>query len=507
VASRPLVEGRFFLRRCRQSATLWLLCLVSLAAALPVLVYLHFERIDAQRLGQAYGALADRDRLVAAALAPILGVSSNLSGEAVNDALTRLAVTDTHRWLLFMPADGAREGDIRITALEPSAGFTHFDGALDDATPLKLLRDMPTSCIPGEGSGTSNIVVSTGSRFTSIVPIPARRGCWLLVSEESFRSLPSEFAGPLLTRLWDVRLLIVAYALTIGAAIGSAGQIGIGLRRFRNVAYDIGQYRMPLGSRIGGKVMPELSGAAEVLDGLALDIRRTSNQIRQTAEDNAHSLKTPLAVVRAAIGRIRRHLPEESEAVQYALAAADQAVDRLFLLITTSQRLDEDTAALIVAPRQLINFSELIEETARQFADLIAARHIQCVLHVPAGVMVRAGIGHLETVLRNVVDNAIDSMPDRGVLVLSLTRRSRTIDLRIEDNGEGVAPDAVDRLFERDYSTPDSEVDESDNSPRHARPGLFIVKRNVEALGGRVSAENIPMRGFAITITLPRPRR
>jgi two-component system sensor histidine kinase ChvG len=121
--------------------------------------------------------------------------------------------------------------------------------------------------------------------------------------------------------------------------------------------------------------------------------------------------------------------------------------------------------------------------------------------------MVRAGTGHLETVLRNVVDNAVSSLPEHGLLVLSLARESRTIELRVEDNGEGVAADAVDRLFERDYSPPDSEVDESDNSPRHARPGLFIVKRNVEALGGHVAAENIPTGGFAITIILPRPRR
>jgi two-component system, OmpR family, sensor histidine kinase ChvG len=507
VASRPLAEALFFLWRCRQSVTLGLLCLVSLAAALPILVYLHFDRIDAQRLGQVHDSLADRDRLVAAALAPTLVASDDPDDKAVGIALAGLTASATHRWLLFIPADEVRNGGIRVRELESPEGATPLDNESDGARPFKVLRDMPASCIPAESSGKSHVMVSSGYRFTSIVPIPAMRGCWLLISQDPRAESFSALTSSAFAQLWDTRLLIVAYVLAVGIAVLSAIMIGAGLRRFRTIAYDIGQYRMPLGSHGDGKVMPELSGAAEVLDGLALDIRRISGQIRQTAEDDAHSLKTPLAVVRAAVGRIRRHVPDDSAAVQYALAAADQAVDRLFLLITTSQRLDEDTAALIVSPRQLIDFTELIEETARQFSDLVAVRHIKCVLRLPLGVMVRAGIGHLEPVLRNVVDNAVSSLPEHGLLVLSLSRNSRTIDLRVEDNGEGVAADAVDRLFERDYSTPDSEVDESDNSPRHARPGLFIVKRNVEALGGHVAAENIPSGGFAITITLPRPRR
>lgn len=426
----------------------------------------------------------------------------------MHDALAPFAAAASRRWLVFIPADPTRDGGIRIADVVPAAEVPHFDGAPDDTRPLRLLADMPASCIPAENTGKSQVMVSTGSRFASIVPIPALRGCWLLISEDSRAEALATFADLPPMQLRDVGPLIAMYILGVGAAVLSAGVIWVGLRRFRTIAYDIGQDRRPLGSHGNAKVMPELSGPAEVLDGLALDICRVSKQIRTTAEDNAHSLKTPLAVVRAAVGRVRRHIPDDhSEIVQHALAAADQAVDRLFLLITTSQHLDEDTAALIIAPRELINLTELIEETARQFADLIAVRRIQCVLDLPRDVMVRAGAGHLETVLHNVVDNAISSLPEHGLLTLSLTYKPGTIDLRIEDSGAGVAPDAVDRVFERDYSTPDSEVDDSDNSPRDSRPGLFIVKRNVEALGGRVIAANMPIKGFAITITLPRPRR
>jgi len=327
------------------------------------------------------------------------------------------------------------------------------------------------------------------------------------VSEESRLEIGGSSVDHPLGSSWQAPLLVLLYVAALVMAIAIGGMIAFALKRFRALAYDIGQYRTPVGRSADGMMISELAGAAEVLDGLVLDISRISQWIRQSAEDNAHSLKTPLAVVRAAVGRIRRHVSGDSEAVRHALAAADQAVDRLFLLIETSQRLDEDTAALIVAPRQLINFTELIEETSRQFSDLMASRHIKCVLRLPKGILVRAGIWHLETVLHNVVDHAVSSSPEHGLITLSLARTARTVDLRVEVCDGGLEAEAVDRLFERDYSTPDTEVDESNNSPRHARPSLFVVKRNIEALGGSVIAEGVETGGFAITMALPRPRR
>jgi two-component system sensor histidine kinase ChvG len=482
------------------------MCLVVLAAALPVLVYLHFDHIEAQRLRQAYDAMADRDRLIARGLTARLAETANPKDEAVRNTLAGLASAVTRRWLVFVPAD-EKQSNVRIVALPSAAGSSSLDGAADAARPLQILRNMPASCVPVGGQGVGAMHVNPGPRFASIVSIPSVGGCWFLVSEESRLDNWSPLAGRPLGPLWDAPLLLLLYVAALATAIAIGGMIGFALRHFRTLAYDVGQYRAPVGRSADGMMISELAGAAEVLDGLVLDISRISQWIRQSAEDNAHSLKTPLAVVRAAVGRIRRHVSGDSEAVRHALAAADQAVDRLFLLIETSQRLDEDTAALIVAPRQLIDFTELIQETSRQFSDLMAARHIKCVLRLPKGILVRAGIWHLETVLHNVVDHAVSSSPEHGLITLSLARTARTVDLRVEVCDGGLEAEAVDRLFERDYSTPDTEVDESNNSPRHARPSLFVVKRNIEALGGSVIAEGMETGSFAITMVLPRPRR
>ena len=67
------------------------MCLVVLAAALPVLVYLHFDHIEAQRLRQTYNAMADRDRLIARGLTALLAETSNPQDESVRSTLAGLA--------------------------------------------------------------------------------------------------------------------------------------------------------------------------------------------------------------------------------------------------------------------------------------------------------------------------------------------------------------------------------------------------------------------------------
>jgi two-component system sensor histidine kinase ChvG len=85
------------------------------------------------------------------------------------------------------------------------------------------------------------------------------------------------------------------------------------------------------------------------------------------------------------------------------------------------------------------------------------------------------------------------------------TTNARTVDLQIDDEGPGVEPSKIAHMFERYFSSRSRDGDAADaQHSEHAGLGLWIVQRNVEALGGQVGAGNRIGGGLSVTITLPR---
>jgi two-component system sensor histidine kinase ChvG len=89
-------------------------------------------------------------------------------------------------------------------------------------------------------------------------------------------------------------------------------------------------------------------------------------------------------------------------------------------------------------------------------------------------------------------------------VLVTLAAVDETAELRIEDEGPGVEPERLDRIFERYFSLRPKTADRGDGPPaQHAGLGLWIVRRNVESLGGRVAASNRIDGGLCIRVTLP----
>ena len=120
-----------------------------------------------------------------------------------------------------------------------------------------------------------------------------------------------------------------------------------------------------------------------------------------------------------------------------------------------------------------------------------------------SGAIVRAGHGMLEDVLQAVLENAISFSPAGGLVTITLTAGSQVAGLEVEDEGPGVDPAKIPYMFERYFS---SRPEDAAPSHGHAGLGLWIVRRNVEALGGSVVAANRPGGGLSIAISLPRSR-
>jgi two-component system sensor histidine kinase KdpD len=103
----------------------------------------------------------------------------------------------------------------------------------------------------------------------------------------------------------------------------------------------------------------------------------------------------------------------------------------------------------------------------------------------------------IDQVITNLIDNALKYTPPASHLKLSARSRGSALEVTVADDGPGVPPEHLPRLFDKFY-----QVD-SKRSGHGAGLGLAISKGLIEAHGGRITARNRPGGGLEIAFTLP----
>jgi two-component system sensor histidine kinase ChvG len=297
----------------------------------------------------------------------------------------------------------------------------------------------------------------------------------------------------------ELQIAMLACLALLVLAIVIALNILRNLRRFRDAACEIALGRIGDNALISRTGVHELSGVARVLDRLVFDLRYMSEQMRLTATENAHSMRTPLATMRTAMGAIRRSLPADEPRAQRALKIIDISLDRLSSVVNSTQRNDTAMADLVARPRSLVDLSELTHDVADSIGERAKPRNIRILEKLEDGIIVHAGADALKAALVDVVSSAVDASPRYGEIVVRLERRGTAARFVVEDAGGDAATPEL--FFQHDFS-PSSE--DGDECP--GRLGLWNVKRIVEAFGGEVAAERSQHGGAAVSIVLPADR-
>ena len=100
-------------------------------------------------------------------------------------------------------------------------------------------------------------------------------------------------------------------------------------------------------------------------------------------------------------------------------------------------------------------------------------------------------------VIQNLVQNAIRHTPSGGEVLVVAKRTEQGISIVVEDEGEGIPADAVDKIFEPFWRG------DASRSTGGSGLGLTLVKRIVEGLGGEISAGSAPRGGARFAVSLP----
>ncbi len=247
--------------------------------------------------------------------------------------------------------------------------------------------------------------------------------------------------------------------------------------------------------RIGG-VPTGLRARRDEIGELATALNESANAlwtrmdaIEQFAADVAHEIKNPLSSIRSATETLRRaHEDPATEAQRRRLLGIIgddvQRLDRLITDISDASRVDAELSRIAAEPIDvapiLAILAEIADATRRE-------DDAQVQLDAPAeGLVVMAVEDRLVQVLRNLIANAQSFSRAHGVIGLRARETGGMVEISVEDDGPGIPDAKLEHIFDRFYS----ERPPGERFGQHSGLGLSISRQIVEALRGRISAEN-----------------
>jgi two-component system sensor histidine kinase ChvG len=239
---------------------------------------------------------------------------------------------------------------------------------------------------------------------------------------------------------------------------------------------------VPPGLLVRGDEIGEL---ATTLDESARALWDRMDAIERFAADVAHEIKNPLTSIRSAIETLRRIDDPAKQRRLLAIIAEDVGrLDRLISDISDASRIDAELSRLTTEPVDVVPILATLAEINESTRDDGEAR---LELTPPEGTcVVQAVEGRLVQVLRNLIANAQSFSPRAGRIGLTARETGGMVEIAIEDEGPGIPEARLEHIFDRFYS----ERPQGERFGQHSGLGLSISRQIVEALKGRIGAEN-----------------
>jgi len=480
----------------------------------PVFLYLEFSSAYDESQELLLRSVRDEGRVISQSLLPLLETADSGSLPELGNHLARFAGEVTTIKVLLAPASAGAGSDapfyyvaswpaVAPSNLEVERQTLAQQGVLDRLA-QNCRGELPFSLFYHRPTGGAEIV-------TAVTPLSTAAGCWAVIASFSAEAFPSAHLGQ---PYWATPPVIVAALIYLAMAVitfATLLSVHGGLRRFADRARRIREQGPDAGSFAGRDGLPELAEVAAEFDRMVDALYRSAAEIRRTAEENAHAFKTPIAVIRQSLEPLRRVLPGDNQRAQRAIGLVENSLDRLDGLVASARSLDEATADLIAEPRVPVDLGAVIGRLIQIQSAILAHRDVTIILashdltltaDLLPGLFVLGSEEMIETVLENLIDNAVSFSPPGSEILVHLARDGSFAHLTVSDQGPGVPAGQIDRIFDRYYSERRAETT-SESPSSYFGIGLWIARRNVEAMGGTVEAENRTPHGLAVHVRLP----
>jgi two-component system phosphate regulon sensor histidine kinase PhoR len=253
---------------------------------------------------------------------------------------------------------------------------------------------------------------------------------------------------------------------------------------------------VPIGSSNG-------NGAEGAL-GVFFDITRTERLeiVRQEFLSNvSHELRTPLTAIIAFVETLENGAMEDAESCQRFLSIIRKNASRMHGLIDDILELTAIEGGNVQLRAAPVDLHTLVQDVCASLAAKATAQSVTLKNNVEPEVMVYADERRLEQMLTNLIDNGIKFSREHGTVAISYESDTRD-KILVQDNGDGIPSQHLERLFERFY-----RVDRARSRDMGGTGlGLAIVKHLALLHHGEVTVTSVLGKGSTFTIQLPKGR-
>lgn len=295
------------------------------------------------------------------------------------------------------------------------------------------------------------------------------------------------------------QLVLVALVFGLGLAGVASYTILLPLRQLQGHIRKIGQGNF--GPSLQIKAPAELRELVDTVNWMGKRLQELDDMKAEFLAHVSHELRTPMASIQEGTHLLLDEIPgplaQEQRTILRIMADSTRRLIHLISTILDLSKMEAGMMEYRIVPVDLHRIGEISVDKVRLLAD---AKHVQLVLeNIGDRVWVKADVSRLEQVLDNLLSNALKFSPEGGVVKVQMRPdpQAGVLEVSVSDTGPGVAPEDLPHIFERFY--------QGRTKVRHTAGsglGLALVKKVVEAHGGRIWIESEKGKGATVRFIL-----
>jgi two-component system sensor histidine kinase PhoQ len=317
------------------------------------------------------------------------------------------------------------------------------------------------------------LVFDQGVSWEDDAGTPIRYSLSVAIDGAALQAEQAGFRGTLWRWLGGVALLLLGVQILLARW---------GLAPLREMSTAVARIEAGEAARVEGPVPRELRSLSENLNALIGQNRQRQERVRNSLADLAHSMKTPLAVLRGAAEE------QPDRVLRDLIGEQTRRIDD----IVSYQRQRAAVAGATAVTRP-VALAPIVRRLCASLDKVHHGRGVDCTLHVADALRLRADEGDLFELLGNLLENAYRHGRQR--VQVSATEQADRLQLVVEDDGPGIPSDDVQRLLQRG--------ERADQRHPGEGIGLAVVSEIVRQYGGDLAIGRSALGGACVSVALP----